>query len=82
MTIRNQDPELLIPLPHGMRRKTSPEMVIPDHDFGPKIGVHDAISLRDLWLIMDITPEKMREIDAARAANGLGPMFKDPEDVA
>ena len=77
MTIHNPDEELLVPIPHGMRRRVSPEMVISDHDFGPHVGVHNAISLRNLWLVMGISDEKMAEIDEARREKGLKSMFGD-----
>ena len=75
----NPDDELLIPLPPAYRRTASPEMIVPRHDFGPKVGVYDAIRLHDLWLLEGITDEKMAEIDAARKAKGLKPMFADEE---
>ncbi len=70
-------PMEIIPVPPDIRRKASPEMILPPHDFGAKIGTHEAISLRDLWLVMGISDDKMREIDAARKQKGLEPMFGD-----
>lgn len=75
----NVDDELLIPIPPAMRPKVTPEMIVPRHDFGGDIGVLDAIRLHDLWLLMDISDEQMQEIDEARKAKGLKPMFGDPE---
>lgn len=73
-----EDDPLLIPLPPAYRTMATLEMIVPQHDFGPGIGVHDAIPIRELWLLMNISDEKMQEIDQARADKGLAPMFGDP----
>jgi len=55
----------------------SPDMIWPEYDFGPRIGVRKAITLRDFLLFHGVTEAEMRKIDLQRVLNGLEPMFED-----
>lgn len=70
-------PDQLLPLPRCLESRATPDMIRPERDFGPPVGVRKAITLRDFLLLEGITEKGMREMDAVRAENGLPPLWED-----
>lgn len=71
--------EMLLPLPDEMRPLATLEMIVPNHDFGPRIGIRDAIRVRDILLLSNVSDEEMQEIDRIRTEQNLPPLFSDDE---
>jgi hypothetical protein len=67
----------LLPLPNAIKNRVPPDMIQPEHDFGPRIGMRKAITLRDFLLFEGLTEEDMREMDVKRAKKGLPPLWED-----
>lgn len=67
----------VIPLPPAFRGVATIEMILPDFDFGPDIGVLDGIRLHDLMLLSGISDGEMQDIDRQRKEKGMRPLFLD-----
>jgi hypothetical protein len=65
-----------LPLTPRLKATITPDM-IRIHDFGPPLGVSEAVSLRDFTLLAGITEEEMRRVDRERKKKGLEPLFED-----
>ncbi len=65
-----------LPLMPRLKATITPDMV-RIHDFGPPMGVREAISLRDFTLVAGITEDEMRHVDAERKKKGMAPLFED-----
>ena len=68
--------EQYLPLTPQLKATITPDM-IRMHDFGPPMGIREAISLRDFTLIAGITEEEMHRVDQERKKKGLGSLFED-----